>query len=74
MEYYADHKRHLVCVPYSLENLHIMAKALSIKACWFHKNHYDIPKRRIKEILNKCNVVSPRDILKITKGCGNGNV
>lgn len=39
--------RHLVCVPYSVENLHAMADALGIKRCWFHADasypHYDIP-------------------------------
>ena len=45
-----------------------MADELGIKRCWFHKNHYDIPKRRMKEIADKTIVVSPRTILKITKG------
>jgi len=31
-----------------------MAKELGIERCWFHKNHYDIPKRRIEEIQAKC--------------------
>ena len=44
-----------------------MAEDLGIKRSWFHKNHYDIPKRRIGEISNKCTVVSPREILKIIK-------
>lgn len=65
LEFYCDHKRHLVCHPYSIENLHIMATVLCIKRCWFHKNHYDIPKRRIAEIQAKCRVVSPKDIALI---------
>jgi hypothetical protein len=73
MRYFADVSRHLVCIPYSEENLHEMAKDLEIKKCWFHKsvyNHYDIPKRRLKEILedSRVNVVSSREILKICKG------
>lgn len=64
--------RHLVCVPYSVENLHAMAADLGIKRCWFHSGtsypHYDIPKRRIAEIQAKCEVVSARDILRIVKG------
>ena len=67
MIYLCDNKRHLICIPYSLENLHIMADDLNIKRCWFHKNHYDIPKRRIQEIKNKCNIISSREILKIIK-------
>ena len=53
MKYYTDKKRHLVCIPYSIENLHKMAIDLNIKKCWFHKDHYDIPKKRISEIENK---------------------
>ena len=59
--------RHLICKPYSIENLHEMASDLSIKKCWFHKDHYDIPKRRVKEIAQKAKLISPREILKIIK-------
>lgn len=55
-------------MPYSKENLHKMAEDLGIKKCWFHKDHYDIPKRRIKEIQSKCIVVTQRDIVKIIRG------
>jgi uncharacterized protein YrrD len=65
LKYYTDGKRHLVCVPYSKDNLHKMAEDLNIKKCWFHKNHYDIPKRRIQEIEEKCVMVSSREIVKI---------
>lgn len=67
MKYYCDDQRHLVCIPYSIENLHKMAEDLNINKCWFHKNHYDIPKRRIKEIQEKCIIVNSRDIVKIIK-------
>ena len=67
MKYYCDNHRHLVCTPYSLENLHEMARDLGIKRCWFHKNHYDIPKKRIAEIQEKCKVISPKEILNIIK-------
>jgi hypothetical protein len=68
MEFVCDKKRHLICVPYSIENLHKMADSLGIKRCWFHKNHYDIPKKRIDEITNKCKVVSSKEIVKIING------
>lgn len=70
MEFYCDDSRHLICVPYSIDNLHEMAVILGIKRCWFHKNpycHYDIPKRRIDEIKSKCVVVSSSEILSIIK-------
>lgn len=44
-----------------------MAKDLGIKRCWFHKNHYDIPKSRIEEITNKCVLVDSKEILNIIK-------
>lgn len=74
MKYYCDDSRHLVCIPYTIENLHKMAQDLNIKRCWFHNSknhHYDIPKRRIDEIKSKCQVVSSRDILNIIKGTFN---
>ena len=68
MNYYCDNKRHLVCVPFSIENLHMMANDLRIHRCWFHggKNpHYDIPKNRIEEITAKCILIETREIWKI---------
>ena len=42
-----------------------MAEDLNIKKCWFHKNHYDIPKKRIKEIQEKCTIITSREIVEI---------
>jgi hypothetical protein len=70
--YVCDDDRHLVCLPYSISNLHRMAQELNIKLCWFHRGasyaHYDIPVRRIIEIQSKCRVVSGRVVLAIVKG------
>lgn len=68
MRYLTDGKRHLICEPYSIENLHKMAETLGIKRCWFHKDHYDIPKRRIVEIEARCEVVSSKEIVRIVRG------
>lgn len=72
VRFFSDNMRHLVCTPYSVKNLHEMAKELNIKRCWFHAAsdypHYDIPKRRIAEIQAKTTVVDPRVILRICKG------
>lgn len=68
MKFYTDKARHLVCLPYSIENLHKMAEHLCIKRCWFHKDHYDVPKRRTAEIESQCAIVSPKDIVRIIKG------
>lgn len=66
-----DNQRHLVCYPYTIENLHATARALDIKPCWFHRSskheHYDLPKRRIEEITAKCLLVAPRELLSVIK-------
>lgn len=71
MRFFSDDQRHLVCWPYSVENLHQMAQELGIKRCWFHAGrlaHYDVPKTRREEIASKTEVVSSRTILTIIKG------
>lgn len=70
LQYYCDNQRHLVCKPYNIKNLHLMATALNINIAWFHagsKPHYDIPKNRIEEIMQKCTILRPREILEIIK-------
>lgn len=62
-----DNKRHLICYPYSLKRLHEMAELLNIKRCWFHKDHYDIPKRRREEIEQKCLKASSKEIVRIIR-------
>jgi len=71
MIYICDNDRHLICSPYNVENLHIMANDLNIDKCWFHngtKPHYDIPKKRIEEIKSKCTLLNSREIVQIIKG------
>jgi len=67
LQYLTDGERHLVCVPYSIPNLHRMAEDLNIKRCWFHKDHYDIPLTRQNEIEAKCEIVSSRTIVCICR-------
>lgn len=67
LEYFCDNSRHLICKPYSIKNLHQMAEDLDINRCWFDKNHYDIPKKRIKEIKSKCKIISSKEIVNIIK-------
>lgn len=47
-----------------------MAVDLGIKRCWFHKDHYDIPKLRIEEIKRhaRVRVISSRDIVILIYG------
>ena len=65
LEFICDAKRHLVCLPYSIENLHAMARVLDLDRCWFHKDHYDIPIKRISEIMDRCRIVSSKEIVRI---------
>lgn len=65
MKYVTDGKRHLVCEPYSRDNLRKMAEDLNLNKHWFHKNHYDIPLRRKAEIEDKCEIVSTKEIIRI---------
>ena len=71
LKFYTDGKRHLVCLPYNIENLHLMAVELRLHSNWFHNGrnpHYDLPIRRMKELEEKCIIVSSKDIVKICKG------
>lgn len=68
LKYVTDGKRHLVCLPYSIDNLHRMASELGIKRAWFHRDHYDVPVRRKDEIEARCAIVSSKDIVRIIKG------
>ena len=70
LRYLTDKQRHLICEPYSIENLHRMADELGIKRVWFHRNHYDIPKKRIEEIESKCEIVSSKVIINIIRNSG----
>lgn len=70
MKYYCDKDRHLICIPYSVNNLHDMAVDLKIKYCWYHKAkfpHYDIPKKRFKEISEKCIMITNKELLRLIK-------
>lgn len=65
--YITDKERHLICVPYSKENLHRMAQELGIKRCWFHKNHYDIPQYMLEEVEKVCKIVHHNNIVEIIR-------
>ncbi len=72
MKYFVDKAGHLVCVPYSIENLHKMAKDLGIHKCHYHntkKPHYDMPKRMLAKIdeIDDVEVVSSKMIVDIIK-------
>jgi hypothetical protein len=66
-----DDYRHLVCLPYSIENLHKMAEFFGIGRHFFHGGrhpHYDIPSRRRLELEGGIRGVSSGDIIRIIQG------
>lgn len=76
LRYITDGKRHLICLPYSVANLHQMARELDIDRCWYHykskktgriRPHYDIPKGRRAEIERRCVFVRYCDIVNAIK-------
>lgn len=70
MKFVTDKRRHLICVPYTIENLHKMADELRINRCWFHNSkhpHYDIPKRRQAEIEEFCWIVTTKELINLIK-------
>ena len=70
LRYICDRSRHIVCLPYSVENLHIMARELRLSRGWFHDGrwpHYDMPLSRMEELFMRCEIVSSRDILAIIR-------
>lgn len=70
LTYLMDANRHLICLPYSVENLHKMADDLGIKRGWYHRSkypHYDIPLKMLDAISQKCQLVSSREILTVIK-------
>jgi hypothetical protein len=71
LTYFCDDQRHLICSPFSIENLHKMAEELNLKRCWFHASskfpHYDIPKTRVQEITSRCYVISAKTLLRMIK-------
>lgn len=61
-------KKHLICVPYNLENLHKSANHLCIDPSLFKKNHYSIKeysKEIIEDISKSCRIVKTDNIVEI---------
>ena len=70
LKFYYHEQRHLVCLPYSIENLHHMAELLVINRCWYHRSaypHYDVPKRRMPSMGAVAVKVAPKTILHIIR-------
>jgi hypothetical protein len=74
MRFITDGKRHLICLPYSISGLHLMASSLKIDQCFYHyKNkktgrvrpHYDIPLNKKEEIESQCEIMTDKEITLI---------
>lgn len=58
-----DTKGNLICVPYSIENLHKMAAELGIKRKYFKKNHYKITNAKIWDKIKDKNRILETDLI-----------
>ena len=70
LTYWYDDNRHLICTPYSIDNLHRMAQDLGIPRHWYHKGrlpHYDIPIMMLDRIPNQAYNTDTRTIVWIIK-------
>lgn len=66
-----DNRRHLVCLPYSIKNLHRMAAQLNLKRHWFHRDHYDIPVGRRSQIEHAALQVNTKTIVRLIHAYNN---
>ena len=55
VDYLCDSERHLVCYPYSIKNLHLMAIDLEIKRCWFIKHTMIFQRGELMKLLKNVN-------------------
>lgn len=70
MRFLYDKHRHLICVPYSIINLHVMADLLGIGRHWYHSGkypHYDLPKKYMSRIGEYAEEITSRELLMIIK-------
>ena len=65
--YLTDGHRNVICVPYSIENLHKMADDLGIKRSWFKEDHYEIPDSYYPQFEDKCERVTTPTLFKTVK-------
>lgn len=65
LKYVCDKWCHLICEPYSTENLHIMARQIGLDKQWFRKTYYEIPDYLRKEINKQCQIITLIEIREI---------
>jgi hypothetical protein len=59
-----DGRKNLICVPYSVENLHSMAMELGIPTRFFDRDKYKIPDTIRDDVEDKCELVSSQTIFR----------
>lgn len=63
-----DSKKRLVCMPYSVSNLHTVAKTLGMKRGLFRSSHYAVPASKLVEIQQKSVIITATQANMIIKG------
>lgn len=71
LEYYCDNQGHLVCLPYTIDNLHQMANELGLDQSHFKSHpkhaHYLISDNQKDTIMPQCHLVSSKHIIYIVR-------
>ena len=62
-----DERGHLVCMPYRLDYLHLLAERFGISPDRYHRGHYKAPEWMLEELMFHCKVMSSRDIVRIKR-------
>lgn len=71
IRYLCDEAGHLICTPYTTENLHVAARHLTLGPLFYKTEpypHYAVPWMRIEDVRAKCDAVEEAAILAIVGG------
>lgn len=65
--YITDGVGNVICLPYSVENLHKMADDLGIKKTWYRDGHYKVPKEIAEDLEEKCDKVTTTTLFRTVR-------
>lgn len=65
--YITDGVGNVICLPYSVENLHKMADDLGIAKRWYRNGHYNVPKEIADGLEEKCDKVTTTTLFRTVR-------
>lgn len=65
--YITDGVGNVICLPYSVENLHKMADDLGIAKRWYRDGHYKVPKEIADDLEEKCDKVTTTTLFRTVR-------